>query len=135
MDNFVPDWLDLKTKELNKSEKLNNESTNETVYRTFSIEDHINNHGLRPNYGTSNKIELSNVWEKLQKKSLNTKPVKIEYKEPLIKEDNEEFPDDYTIIDNFVEKYYFAPKVPYTPEIYISSSDDELSDIDDFNYN
>ena len=36
---------------------------------------------------------------------------------------------------NFVDRFYFAPKIINNPEIYITSSEEELSDLEDFNYN
>ena len=128
MDNFIPKWLkfnNLSNQKINKNDvKKKYEIKSDQQY---VVEKDIEKNGLRVKYNVEKNKKLLN-------KSVKT-PFQFKENNKEIKKIENNY-NEYTDVCNFVDRYYYAPKVNNNPEIYLTSSDDDFSDnLDDFNYN
>ena len=138
MDKFTPEWLEFKSQPIkNPDKKVKVETIIEkdkfTKPFNVNIMEEIKKNGLRPQYNSKNQNNFKmpiNIPNKNKKQKENKK------KENKKSNEDDDSYNIYSDVNNFVERYYFAPRVKNNPEIYISSSEDEFSDdIDEINYN
>lgn len=143
MDNFIPEWLEINNN-LSKSEVSGNTKNENSDIKLDKATEFSNIHKKKTivkEVNKDNQKPKSYNFSKKKKKNINSNLNKIEKKLETIKEnpkmlDKQDEDYSYTDVCNFVDRFYLAPKIINNPEIYITSSEEELSDdLEDFNYN